>query len=201
MAITKDKLAKIIGNAQKLCTPEGDRMISEARNNNNKNGYDPNPDSYTDSDSWDSLYLSKPTNMSSKNDELAYGNDEVMNSNLPRHIKESLARQQIDMNSNISIVDELGLGAIKRPVQEQTRPQVQKTQQPVLNTATNVDYSIIKAIFNECLREYFDNKQQLNESASLQTIGLQNGNISLVDNKGNIYKAKLEKIGNKNDKK
>ena len=42
---------------------------------------------------------------------------------------------------------------------------------------------------------------QLNESASLQTIGLQNGNISLVDNKGNIYKAKLEKIGNKNDKK
>ena len=49
-------------------------------------------------------------------------------------------------------------------------------------------------------REYFDNKQPLNESASLQTIGLQNGNISLVDNKGNIYKAKLEKIGNKNDK-
>ena len=42
MAITKDKLAKIIGNAQKLCTPEGDRMISEARNNNNKNGYKTN---------------------------------------------------------------------------------------------------------------------------------------------------------------
>ena len=48
--------------------------------------------------------------------------------------------------------------------------------------------------------EYFK-KQPLNESASLQTIGLSNGVISLVDNKGNVFKAKLEKIGNTNEKK
>ena len=70
---------------------------------------------------------------------------------------------------------------------------------PFLIIASTIDYNIIKAIVNECLNEYFS-KQPLNESATLKTIGLSNGNISIVDNKGNVYKAKLEKIGNKNEK-
>ena len=58
---------------------------------------------------------------------------------------------------------------------------------------TNIDYSIIKAIVNECLKEHLG-QQTLNESATLKTIALKEGTISLVDNKGNIFKAKLEKI-------
>jgi hypothetical protein len=81
----------------------------------------------------------------------------------------------------------------KRQIQENVQTA------PISNTG-GVDYSIIKAIVNECLKEHFS-KQTLNESTSLQTIGISNGTISLVDSKGNVFKAKLEKIGNTNDKK
>jgi hypothetical protein len=92
-------------------------------------------------------------------------------------------------------LDELNVPAYTKPM---TNVNVLKENTTQVNS--NVDYSIIKAIVNECLREYFNNKQSINESTTLQTIGLQNGNISLVDNKGNVYKAKLVKIGNTNEK-
>ena len=69
-----------------------------------------------------------------------------------------------------------------------------------LGNITHIYNITTKNLVNECLNEYFS-KQSLNESTSLQTIGLSNGTISLVDNKGNIFKAKLEKIGNTNEKK
>ena len=45
------------------------------------------------------------------------------------------------------------------------------------------------------IKEHFE-KQTITESTNLKTIALKEGTISLVDNKGNVYKAKLEKIGN-----
>ena len=67
-----------------------------------------------------------------------------------------------------------------------------------------IDYALIKTIVNECieskLNEVFQ-KGLLNEGATLKGIGLSNGKIKIVDNKGNVYSAKLEYQGNTKDKK
>lgn len=189
MSINKEKLAAIIsGKARDLCSPQGDRLINEY-SSNRKNLIDPNPDSFDDSSYFDSMYLSESNQ--SNDDVLDYDVSNIENSKLPPHIKESL-KQKIEVSGNVSVLDELG---VKPQQKRQIREQKILTHTP--QVTSSVDYTIIKAIVNECLKEFFD-KQTLNESASLKTIGLQNGNISLVDNKGNIYKAKLEKIGNKN---
>jgi hypothetical protein len=111
-----------------------------------------------------------------------------------------MLEQRIDTTSlgQTSVLDSIGIKPLKKPM---AKRQIQENVQtaPISNTG-GVDYSIIKAIVNECLKEHFS-KQTLNESTSLQTIGISNGTISLVDSKGNVFKAKLEKIGNTNDKK
>lgn len=197
MANKREKLAAILnGKARELCNPNSAAMKMKAQNQNINNDY------YSDSDDWNKMYLSEasynqPSSKEQKNIDIQYGTDNINESNLPPHIKESFAKQKIDMNSTggFSVLDSLGVKPQERIIQEQPLP-----QQKTYNTNAMIDYSIVKAIINECLKDFF-NKQPLNESAPLQTISLQNGNISLVDNKGNIYKAKLEKIGNKNDKK
>lgn len=197
MANKREKLAAILnGKARELCNPNSAAMKMKTQNQNINNDY------YSDSDDWDKMYLSEasynqPSSKEQKNIDIQYGTDNINESNLPPHIKESFAKQKIDMNSTggFSVLDSLGVKPQERIIQEQPLP-----QQKTYNTNAMIDYSIVKAIINECLKDFF-NKQPLNESAPLQTISLQNGNISLVDNKGNIYKAKLEKIGNKNDKK
>lgn len=69
-------------------------------------------------------------------------------------------------------------------------------QRATSSGSASIDYSIIRAIVNECL-----NERMKNETPTLTNIGLKSGIITLVDNKGNVYRAKLEKIGNKNEKK
>lgn len=195
MAISQEQLAAIIGGrARQLCSPENDKLI-ESYTRNNSNFNDPDP-SYYDSDAaeYDNMYLSESVDY---NDGLQYSNTSASNSKMPEHIKQSMLENRIDTTAlgQTSVLDTLGVKPAKRsqrrqPMNEQTRSA----------QVSSIDYSLIKTIVNECLNEYFA-KQPLNESATLKTIGLSGGNISLVDNKGNIYKAKLEKIGNKNDNK
>ena len=67
-----------------------------------------------------------------------------------------------------------------------------------------VDYALIKTIISECLDEKLaemSQKGMLNEGATLKGIGLSGGKIKLVDNKGNVFSAKLEYQGNTKDKK
>ena len=67
-----------------------------------------------------------------------------------------------------------------------------------------IDYALIKTIINECLETKLNEMAQrglLNEGTTLTGIGLKNGNIKLVDNKGNVFEAKLEYKGNRKDKK
>ena len=71
-----------------------------------------------------------------------------------------------------------------------------------------VDYALIKTIVNECIEQKLTevltelaHKGVLNEGATLQGIGLSAGKIKLVDNKGNVFQAKLEYKGNTKDKK
>lgn len=201
MAISKEQLASIInGKAKHLCNPEGDRLIETYKRGNNGGGMNnPNPSDYDyDADTFDKMYLS--TLEENENNDMQYSDFSASNSKLPENIKRSMMEHRIDTSKlgQTSVLDSLGLKPSNTPKREK---QIVKEQisQPQYNTQT-IDYSIIKAIVNECLREHFE-KQSLNESTSLQTIGLSNGTISLVDNKGNVFKAKLEKIGNTNDKK
>ena len=67
-----------------------------------------------------------------------------------------------------------------------------------------IDYSLIKTIVNECIETKLNevlSKGLLTEGATLSGIGLKNGKIKIVDNKGNVYSAKLEYQGNTKDKK
>ena len=198
MAISQEQLAAIIGGrARQLCAPENERLIESYTSRNKAALNDPDPSYYDDdADAYDSMYMSTEEEYK-PSDALQYSNASASNSKMPEYIKQSMLENRIDTSGlgQTSVLDTLGVKPQKktqqrRPMNEQTRPM----------QGASVDYSIIKAIVNECLNEYFS-KQPLNESATLKTIGLTGGNISLVDNKGNIYKAKLEKIGNKNDKK
>lgn len=205
MAIDKEKLASIIsGKARAMCTPDYDRKITEVTNirhgrpTNNTQYYDPDPASFNDYQEYDKMYLTESEEYSEAND-MNYSYSDIQNSKLPDAIKESFAKQRIDVTGagGLSVLDGMNVKTNKRqnPQQQVIREQVI----PASNNVSGVDYSIIKAIVNECLKEHFE-KQTLNESTSLKTIALKEGTISLVDNKGNVYKAKLEKIGNKNDK-
>lgn len=195
MAISQEQLAAIIGGrARQLCSPENGKLI-ESYTRNNSNFNDPDP-SYYDSDAaeYDNMYLSESVDY---NDGLQYSNTSASNSKMPEHIKQSMLENRIDTTAlgQTSVLDTLGVKPAKRSQRRQPMNEQARSAQ-----VSSIDYSLIKTIVNECLNEYFA-KQPLNESATLKTIGLSGGNISLVDNKGNIYKAKLEKIGNKNDNK
>ena len=202
MAISKEQLASIIsGRAKHLCNPEGDRLVEGYTKNSRGGSYDPDPSSYdNDADAFDRMYLSSYDDSSRITNNNEYTSMSATNSRMPDDIKRSMLEHRIDTSalSSTSVLDSLG---IKPQRAEKRRQQISENILPAHQSQNNaVDYSIIKAIVNECLNEYF-NKHSLNESASLQTIGLNNGTISLVDNKGNVFKAKLEKIGNTNDKK
>lgn len=198
MAISKEQLASIIsGRAKHLCNPEGDRLVEGYARS--ANGNNPDPSSYNyDADAFDRMYLST-LDEGRESGDINYSSSTAVNSRMPENIKKSMLEQRIDTSGlgQTSVLDSLGI----KPTKAQQRRKTQLSEQVSAPVAANgIDYSIIKAIVSECLKEHFS-KQQLNESTSLQTIGLSNGTISLVDNKGNVYKAKLEKIGNTNDKK
>jgi hypothetical protein len=194
MAVDKNKLAAIIsGRARELCSPQGDKLIKESSRNLKNNNISDCEDYYSSRET--SERYNKHTN------DIVYSNESARNSSIPENIKQSMLNERIDMTGveSLSILDTMGIAEIERkPVREVNVPQQIQTTPQYVNTG--IDYSIIKAIINECLNEHFS-KQMISENTTLQTIGLKEGNISLVDNKGNIYRAKLEKIGNKNDKK
>lgn len=200
MPVTKEQLAKIIGGkARDLCSPEGDKMISEARGANRQGGgvYDPNPNDYDDYEDFDRMYLNEEDTTSS---DIHYSRQNADYSNLPENIKESLLKNPIDRSSlaNVSVLDSMNVPQRKQQRPRQRVNEEQQYQPYQQQQVGGIDYSLIKAIVNECISEYFE-KKPLNEN-TLKTIGLKEGKITLVDNKGNTYMAKLEKIGNVNNK-
>lgn len=188
MAISKEQLSSIImGKARNLCSPDGVRLTES---------YTGQQSASMGSDGALEFNNVTLSSLDSNGGNMNYNNTMVTNSRMPEHIKQSMMENVIDTSSlsQTSVLDSLGIKPELTKPKTVVRENVSYTQ-----PQSSIDYSIIKAIVNECLNEYF-NKQQLNESSSLKTIGLKEGVISLVDNKGNVFKAKLEKIGNKNDK-
>lgn len=200
MGITQEQLAKIIQhNASTLCSESGQKKIR------NMGGAIKTDDYGMVSDEWDNFSLSDPMDTPTQqkpsvNLNKSISENAVQRSRMPDAIKQSMLENQIDTssfytdNTDTSFLDKLGKN--KQQIREQQIPIQQYQQIP----QTSVDYSIIKMIVKECLNEYFSN-QSLNESTTLKQIGLSEGKIKLVDNKGNVYGADLEFKGNLNERK
>ena len=156
---------------------------------------DDDPSNYDgDADYFDSLYTNSVGGGGNRsyNGDIKFSAEAASKSRLDEKIKQSLINNPIDRSSldpmSRSVLDDMDIKPKpKRTIQENH----------VVTQQSGVDYSIIKAIVNECLNEYFS-KHQLNESATLSTIGLKQGAIKIVDSKGNVFSAKLEKLGNTN---
>lgn len=176
---TPEQLSKIIeGRAKYLCSPEGEKLINrKSRGANGAALNDPDPADYTaDANKWDRLYLSEEYD------------ERVRESGFPDSVKRALTESRMAMSEG-SVLDDIGV----------TPSRGRTGHSHIPAPSGGIDYSIIKAIVNECLNEHLS--EHGGEMSSLKTIGLKAGTITLVDNSGNIYKAKLEKIGNKNQKK
>ena len=169
----------------------------------------PSPDDYDgDAAQWDALVSDSAREDYMPSSDIQYNEFSAARSSMPAAIKESMMKNKIDASAlgNASVLDSIGIKGKPTTAPTQRRQVVneQAAPMPYIPPATQavggVDYSIIKAIVNECLNEYFNRNQQLNEG-TVKTIGIKNGKISLVDTKGNVYQADLKLVGNKNDKK
>ena len=210
MAISPEQLAKIIGhNSSTLCSPKGDKKLNEYKGAMNIDAM--NSDMV--SDEWDNFSLSDPMDPKpQRNLNQPISQNAVNNSRMPDAIKQSMLENQIDTSglgagADTSFLYNLA-GQQKQQrqqqyfdreklneIQGQQQYQPQYVPQPVA-----IDYNYLKHIVSECIAEYFS-KQPLNESTTLKQIGLSEGKIRLVDNKGNVYGAELEYKGNVNEKK
>ena len=209
---------EIIGNAQKLMLDEDfNRKVnakSRAFSQNGKGGtpsdlarmeqevfgYSSTPSQINEAPQMpQQQYYQQPT-MSSPAPRIDYRNiadkkkQERITSNgqsaldrLPVAIRESIKKTPL-MSDDSWPLDERG--NVRQPAQKATAiNEVQMpTQQPII-TGGAIDYGVIKAIVNECLREH--SKNMLNESISAFHIG--NGNvIQFMDKKGNIFEGTLK---------
>ena len=208
MAISKEALAEIIsGRAAQLCSEHANNAMDNMKSNT------PNAQYFDGNYDFDSLYLTE----SSIQENNANGKDftlsqkKAQNSKLPQAIIESMMTNHIDVSSTDperSVLDTLGIPAKPQQKPQQQRQIIREQVLPNQTYSSNngVDYSIIKAIVEECIDRKLNehlNKQSLNESTNttLKTIGLADGKIKLIDNKGNVFMSNLEYHGNIKDKK
>ena len=198
-ALSEDVLKKLISpNAKALTKPGGVERVMEDRN----------PDEYNDFD--DSMFLAEtygqPTVDYSSNN---FNQERIKNSKVLSAIKEEMITHPIDtsalqtmklesanggnINENLGRLGAMinGAKAVEAKLSEGTTPQ----RRPVTENrnyggeGAPVDYALIKSIINECLEEKLGN---LSLGGNLKAISLSKGKIKLVDNKGNVFSAKLE---------
>ena len=140
------------------------------------------------------------------------------NSKLPKEILESFKTKQIDATPlgygvSSSILDEVNYRTQGKLYKEETtstpQPQQQiiETVQATPTVQTNVDYSMIKMIVEECMRKYVGSlkKTILNESKNyISTDELKAMKIgdkfSFITKNGDLYEAELKFIKNLNKK-
>ena len=92
----------------------------------------------------------------------------------------------------------------KATMSAQPRQQIQEVVQQPQQYPSQIDYSVIRAIVEESVRKYTSSlgKKLMNEGTGGELNTLTIGKtFKFLDSKGNIYEAKLTKIGNINDKK
>lgn len=147
--------------------------------------------------------------------------DRVQNSRMASAILEDMVKHPIDTTAlNTQLLESAGNGnaaannnrlnkmisgarMVEERLNEAPGENVQNKGQ-VQTGGAGIDYALIKTIINECLETKLNEMAErglLNEGTTLKGIGLSEGKIKLVDNKGNVFQAKLEYKGNTKDKK
>ena len=229
-ALSEDVLRKLITpNAKALSSPKGDKIVDEGRIGN-INDFDDSMflgETYNEPLDVQSNggYLSQSTAAKaramtdySSND---FNPERVKNSKMLSAIKEEMVKNPIDTTAlNAQMLESAAggnpanndrlmkmLSAAKRVdarASELDGKGMPKKQINEQSAGGGIDYALIKTIVNECIETKFNEMAQrgvLNEGTTIKGIGLSNGKIKLVDNKGNIFSAKLEYQGNTKDKK
>lgn len=204
MAVSQNALSKILSNARALCSPEGDKMVSEYK----LSGYDkdyfeqPDPNSFVENYS-DYGEVSEEKSILAKQAPTISEN-KLRNSSIPSAIRESFAKKQIDTSrlSNVSVLDQMPEETkrkISGTIKVEKKSQPQKINENIIpNHGVGFDYTALKAVMKECIEEYFE-KHPINESSTLNGITLSKGKITLIDNKGRVFGAKLIMEGNINE--
>jgi len=135
------------------------------------------------------------------------GKMSVAAANVPSIIRESFQAQPPvnDITNTSSVLDGMfDLGSLQSEKKQRVTEQARQPQQAY--TTGGVDYPMIRSIVEEIVRKYAQslNKKIINENAGggaeVNTIAL-GKTFKFLDSKGNIYEAKLSKIGNINKKK
>ena len=205
MSLSKEQLGNIIkGKAAALCRPEydGTRAVSRPAVNEGMGG-GPDPSMYDgDAARWDAMFSDYANEDYTPSRDIQYNEAGAARSQMPAAIKESMMKNKIDVDAlgNTSVLSSLGIKGKPTTAPTQRRQQVVNEQTMPVMGAQNyggVDYSIIKAIVSECIKEYF-NSQPINEN-TIRTIGLGKGSIKIVDTSGNVWEGKLKKLGNVNN--
>lgn len=228
MALSEEVLRKLITpNAKALSSPKGDKIIDEGRTGT-ADDFDDSmflAETYEEPGGVPSNggYLSEAAAAKaraltdySSND---FNPERVRGSRMSSAILEDMVKHPIDTTAlNTQLIESAGNGDAAtnnarlnkmlsgaRKVEERLGEKGGKkagvTEQ---SGGVPVDYALIKTIISECLDEKLaemSRKGMLNEGATLKGIGLSGGKIKLVDNKGNVFSAKLEYQGNTKDKK
>lgn len=136
----------------------------------------------------------------------------IKNTNLPTEIFESMTKNVIDTKPLSNGMPELGGSVLDNlKIQpKQTKKIVNEQIMQPQQISSNIDYSLIKTIVEDCVKKYSSalKKSILNESKELmkENVGtlqaMKLGNkFSFVDDEGNLYEAKLTFIKNLNENK
>ena len=229
-ALSEDVLRKLITpNAKTLSSPKGDKIVDEGRIGNINDfddsmflgeTYNEPLDIQSNGGCLSQSAAAKAPAMTdySSND---FNPERVKNSKMLSAIKEEMVKNPIDTAAlNAQMLESAAggnpanndrlmkmLSAAKRVdarASELDGKGMPKKQINEQSAGGGIDYALIKTIVNECIETKFNEMAQrgvLNEGATIKGIGLSNGKIKLVDNKGNIFSAKLEYQGNTKDKK
>lgn len=136
----------------------------------------------------------------------------IKNTNLPTEIFESMTKNVIDTKPLSNGMPELG-GSVLDNLKIQPKQSKKIVNEQIMQSqqiSSNIDYSLIKTIVEDCVKKYSNalKKSILNESkemmkenvGTLQAMKLGN-KFSFVDDEGNLYEAKLTFIKNLNENK
>lgn len=135
------------------------------------------------------------------------------NSKLPKEILESFKNKQIDTTALSVATSPSILDEVNYKTQGQLfNTEVKQKQQPIVNNiaeniapTSNVDYSMIKMIVEECVRKYTSSlkKSILNESKTnddcLKAMKI-GDKFSFITKNGDLYEAELKFVKNINKK-
>ena len=229
-ALSEDVLRKLITpNAKALSSPKGDKIIDEGRTGNIDDFDDSmflgetynEPLNIQSNDGYLSQSAAAKARAMTDYSSNDFNPERVKNSKMLSTIKEELIKNPIDTAAlNAQMLESAAGGnptnndrlmkmvsAAKRVdarASELDGKGMPKRQMNEQSAGGGIDYALIKTIVNECIEAKFNEMAQrgvLNEGTTIKGIGLSNGKIKLVDNKGNIFSAKLEYQGNTKDKK